>query len=91
MAPQHTRVTHLPAVGPVPMKRSSPTELEVLDTRSIYSEFFSPFKYRKMAEMVETKTPWEKTWQAIDFDDGTFLLVLPNIFFVSCNVLPSII
>lgn len=68
-------------VGRVPMKRHSPSELEEIDTPSIYSEFISGRKHRKMAETAETKTSWEKTWQAIDFDDGThfFPPFYPNI------------
>lgn len=57
------------------MKRSSPTELDGTQRPNIYSQFASPYKVPKMAE-IALKDPvyWERTWNALDFDDGMSML-----------------
>lgn len=57
------------------MKRRSPTELGI-STRTIFDELASPLKLRKMTEAageVEDRAEdhWTKTWNALDFDDGS--------------------
>ena len=55
------------------MKRTCPSDFETLTSDSVFEEYSGPTKIPKMAETVENdkQSYWERTWHALDFDDGT--------------------
>ena len=58
------------------MKRTSPSDFETLTSDQLFEEYSSPIKIPKMAESAENDKQgyWERTWHALDFDDGTLPL-----------------
>lgn len=68
------------------MKRNSPSDFETLASDSVFEEYSSSTKIPKMTEAPETdkQSYWERTWHALDFDDGT-LRQLASCFFYCLN------